>query len=258
MLRLSLLTLFLTMTLLGCRSVPIDVSHASTDKGFLNSGLRDLGELYVLNSDTGALTELATIDLQQRSRGDVFSQNFARNVRGVEIGGNVDVGAKAGFAADIAQNSFIRLTNAFDESYTNTFRDLSIEINTREAAGEDLGFTWFLDQASETGSPLRYLLVYSTIRADEAIVGYGNSIAANGELSVPVQGRGDVDIEVSGLSQEEFRGSGIPVLVNYHVIQVFKRDGLYKFRIDLAFDSEDLPALLRGRTTLVDVAETEL
>jgi hypothetical protein len=141
--------------------------------------------------------------------------------------------------------------NAFDESYTRTFNDLSKEINRREADGEDLGFSWFLDEAVEAGSGLRYLLIYSTIRADEAVIGYRNAVSSEGSLNVPIRGRGNLNVEISGLSEEKWKGKEVPVLVRYHVIQAFLNDGSYSFRIDRRFDTDDLSSILSGEATKV-------
>ena len=60
----------------GCRPVTIGMSHASTDKGYLNSALRDLGQLYLLDTSNGALTELAVLDLSNRVRGRTFERQL--------------------------------------------------------------------------------------------------------------------------------------------------------------------------------------
>ncbi len=247
MLRLIALLTLILIGFAGCRTIPVDVSHAYTDKGYLNSGLRTLGQLYLLDTEDGSLKELAVLDLSNRVRGATFEEQFARNVRGVDIGAGGEVGIDAEVKASITRNSYIRLTNAFDETYANTFGDLSAEINRREAIGEDVGFTWFLDDATKPGSTIRYLLVYSTIRADEAVIGYNNVTAVDGNLTVPVRGRAEVDVTVSGLSEESWKGKAVPVLVDYHVIQAFQDDGFYKFRIDRAFRDDDLTDILKGR-----------
>ena len=54
-------------------------------------------------------------------------------------------------------------------------------------------------------------------------------------------------MNISGLSEETFSGQSVPVLVDYHVIKAFKRDGLYKFRIDPSFSDKDLSLLLKGK-----------
>lgn len=242
--------LFLALTAIllvvsGCRSLSLDVSHADTDKGYLNTGLRDLGKFYVFDAEDGNLTELATIELSSRARGSTFERHTARGVTGVKIGGEANVTVKARVAAEVARSSYIELDNAFDESYKNTFSDLANEINRREAEGDDLGFGWFLDEASTPGSTTRYLLVFSTVRADQARVGYADTYAANGLIDVPLGKGGSVAVSLTGLSEEEFKGKAVPVLVDYHVIQAFKRDGNYQFRVDRSFSSTDITRLLQ-------------
>jgi len=233
---------------IGCRPIPIDVSHASTDKGYLNSGLRELGQLYLLDTADGSLDELAVLNLTNQRRGAVFEEQLARNVRGVDIGGEINTGIEARVDTQIALNSYIRLTNAFDESYTETFSDLSAEINRRDAAGEEVGFSWFLDEAINPSSSLRYLLVYSTIRADTAVIGYSNVTAVDGGMTVPFRGAGNVDVSISGLSEESWRGKAVPVLVDYHVIQAsLNEKGNYAFRIDRQFSDDDLADVLKRR-----------
>lgn len=236
------------MAVMGCRPVAINISHASTDKGYLNSSLRELGQLYVFDTTDGVLTELAVLELTNQNRGATFARQVARDVKGVDVSANVDVATSARVKTEIQRNSFIELENAFDASYTQTFSDLAAEINRREATGEDVGFTWFLDEAVKPGSTLRYLLVYSTIRADVARVGYANVTDVGGGLKVPISGAGDVDVEVKGLSEESFQGSEVPVLVDYHVIQASLSDaGFYRFRVDRAFTQDALSDVLKGR-----------
>ncbi len=251
MFRLFCLQFILTLVLAGCRTIPIDVSHASTDKGYLNSGLRNLGALYLLDTSDGKISELGSVELSNRTRGAIFEEQTARGVRGIVVGADIDVGAQARIENEISTHSYIKLVNAFDESYTRTFNDLSKEINRREADGEDLGFSWFLDEAVEAGSGLRYLLIYSTIRADEAVIGYRNAVSSEGSLNVPIRGRGNLNVEISGLSEEKWKGKEVPVLVRYHVIQAFLNDGSYSFRIDRRFDTDDLSSILSGEATKV-------
>ncbi len=253
MIRFTALVLVL-IAMAGCRPVTIGMSHASTDKGYLNSALRDLGQLYLLDTTNGNLTELAVLELSNRVRGKTFERQVARDVRGVDIDAEVKVAVRARVETEIARNSYIELDNAFDVSYSETFSDLSAEINRREAAGEEVSFSWFLDEASQPASNLRYLLVYSTIRADAARVGYSDITAVGGGLTIPLRGAGDVDVSVTGLSEEAFKGKAVPVLVDYHVIQAFKRDGFYKFRIDRSFDKDALSDVLKGR---VDQSEVD-
>lgn len=243
---IRLLMITLCFGLIGCRSLKVDVSHASTDKGYLNSGLSDLGKFYYLNMGNGTLTELAEIDLQAGQRGATFEKQRAQDVKGVGIGGALDVAAKAQVEAEIQLKSYIELENAYSISYKDTFSDLSREINARISAGQDLGFEWFLEDAVAPSSPIRYLLLYSTVRADKARVGYNDKLAAEGGFSLPTFGLGEVDIEISGISEEVFSGSEVPVLVKYHVIKAFLNDGKYRFRIDTSVKAADVAAILRG------------
>ena len=136
-------------------------------------------------------------------------------------------------------------------SFTNTFDDMSAEINQRVARGEQVSKTWFLDDAIVPNSPYRYLLIYRVVKADRTVIKQGNTTSLGGEVTVPTGFGVAAKVRLDGFSSEDFTGHGVTTLVNYHIIQAFlakRPDGTqaYGFKVDdLAASSNDLSATLR-------------
>jgi len=241
--------LFTVILMSACQVVNVDVSHVKTDKGFLNSGLADLGDLYVLDKNTLRMDKLTNIELTKIRNGFPFTRIRAVDLQGVEIRGEIKPTVKSKVELEISNKSFIELDNGDSVEYKETFTALSNRINQEISNGRELGFSWFLDEASQPGSSLRYLLVYGTVRADKARIGFDRSLVAGGEIEIPTGTFGTLTVKVSGSSIEEFEGNKVPIFLKFFVIEAFKdKDtGNYSFRIDRNFQTQDLIKALKGK-----------
>lgn len=241
--------IILLLVISACQTVTVDVSHVKTDKGFLNSSLGNLGDLYLFDTSTLKVDKLANVNLTKIKTGFSFNNIKAVDLQGVDIRGNLDATIKAQVELEIANKSFIELEKGKSIEYEETFNALSKRINREISRGRNLGFSWFLDEATEPNSSLRYLLVYGAVLSEKAKIGFDSSLVTGGKIEIPTGRFGSLTIKVSGSSVEEFEGEAIPVFLKIFAIQAFKdkNTGNYKFRIDRNFDSSKLTSSLRRK-----------
>lgn len=237
----------------GCgQTATVDVRHAKTDKGYLNSRLATLGYLYLWNTETNAIAQLAVIDLTTQASDDHFASLEASQVVGVDIKASLNASLKAGIESEVQSKTQLTLTDAHVVSFRNTFSDLSKEINALVSKGENVRETWYLDEAARPGSPYRYLLVYRAITADSTTIQFDKSVAVGGAITVPTGLGGDVKVKLAGFGSSNFTGDDVTTLVDYYIIKVYYgSDGLgnqtYQFQIDTSIPGGFiLSPILRG------------
>ncbi|WP_089727157.1 hypothetical protein [Candidatus Thiosymbion oneisti] len=222
--------------------VYLNVSHAKTDKCFVNSGYADLGTLYLYDTKNEKLLELADIKFTGTKTGHTYEKQEARDIEGMKINimGNLDKLIVADAKAKIENGVYIELTNAFKEKYRGTFSDLARTIREKIASGEDVRNSWFLEEASKNNSRYRHVIVYSTIKADKAKIEYANSVVIGGKIKLPAKGGGSIEAKLEESPFEKFKGKAVPVFVDYHIIRTTKgrnknNEITYQFRVDTDF-----------------------
>jgi hypothetical protein len=225
------------LTLAGCQSTTINVSHAKTDKGYLNSRLAGLGYLFVWNKQTGYVAQIAEIKLTSEASDQRYSELEAREVTGVALSASLNAVEKASIEADIQAKTTLVLSDARVVSFENTFTDLSSEINRRVSLGQDIRSAWFLDDAVKPESPWRYLLIYRAVTADSTQLTFDKSASAGGSISIPTGNGGSVKVTLNGLGVSDFKGDDVTTLVDYYIIRAYigaNPDGTqtYKFKLD--------------------------
>ncbi|MBO6674115.1 MAG: hypothetical protein JJ908_05835 [Rhizobiales bacterium] len=232
---------FLCLTMLGCQSASINLSHVKTDRGFLNTGLLGVGDLYLLDTRDDSLSILANLgpEFQRFVVNDnSFDRIRASSIRGITVEGSLSAAVQAQVELEVAGQAFIELNNGRRETITDTHDALSSAINRREARGVDLGTRWFLDAAAEENSPFRLVLVAGAITADSTLVGYRNALSSGATISVPVPGRrgGSVNVEIVGASTEDWQGQNLPVLLDIRIYTVFLNDQRnYDYQADISY-----------------------
>jgi hypothetical protein len=249
----TIAALFAVALTSGCQTASVDVRHAKTDKGYLNSRLASLGYLFVWDTENNSINQLAVIDLTQRSADDRYATLEATQVAGIGISANIAATVRAEIEAEVQSKTSLTLTDAHVVSFSDTFGDLSAEINRRIAEGENIRETWFLDEAAQPGSRYRYLLVYRSITADSTKLEFDKSVAAGGVLTIPTGGwGGDVKVKLSGFGSSTFIGNDVTTLVDYYIIKTYfgtdaNGNVTYNFKIDTSIAGGFvLSPILRG------------
>lgn len=233
----KLIIISLIFTLLSaCQSVSVNISHINTDKGFLNSRLLQIGDLYLLDIEDNTLTKIANVKLTSKLSDDTFNVVNATNIQGVTINGNLDAGIEATVKAEISSRAFVRLQNARRVAHHRVYNDLSEKIEKEIQSGNNVGNRWELSEASQKNSNLRLVLISEVLTADTTVVGYDSATEANGVLKIPFGRRGSVNVRIIGASSEEFTGSAVPVFLNFRIMKVFINEaGNYDFKPDRTY-----------------------
>src|SRR5262245_12215517 len=167
--------------------VTVNVSHVGTDKGYLNSRLARIGDLFLWDMKSKTISELDNVELTTKKNDDVFTKVDATYASGIDFIAGVQAQFKVQVESKIRAQSRFTLANARVTSFQHTFDDLSAFINNKISDGTTTaGQIWNLDEAVAPNSPLRYLLIYRVVLADKTQLQYKNDVVVGGEVSVPV------------------------------------------------------------------------
>ena len=139
--------------------VTVNVSHVGTDKGYLNSRLASIGDLFLWDMKSKNISELDHVELTTKKSDDVFTKVDAGYTSGIDFVAGVQLQFKAQIESKVKAQSRLTLANARVTSFQHTFDDLSAFINNKISDGTTTaGQIWNLDEAVVPNSPLRYLL----------------------------------------------------------------------------------------------------
>lgn len=251
---------FLPLLLAACSpTFGVNVSHVKTNAGFVNSSLAPVGQLYRLETTPGKerVSHVGHIPLANPTVGPRFEHVKFGNMVGAGLTGKLSSDDIAAIKANIELKGYVELSSAQLVQYDGTYTALSSKINRNrnEEAETPVDDDWVqleeaLAEAAVEGSSVRLLMIYGVYNANEAKFGYDNSAVVGGEFKISEPFRGTLEAKITGTSEEAFRGTDVPVLVNYRVIRVSLRPNgtgqtTYHFATDNDFDLTTLPAILR-------------
>lgn len=249
---ISLSSCVTTPTLTKTHTVNIDISHAKTTEGHINSSSENIGILYLYNTQSNKLSELAHIDLKSKKDVSHFSSRRAKKLSGIGIEGNIDKGVSLSIAGKIQNEFYIDLRDYVRTKYSNTFSDLAQNIRDRIASGEDIHESWSLKDATKPDSPLRHVLAYSTIMAKSAKFTHKDNKELKSALKLQDNNGSTLVISYQDIdnSFEEFNGTSSPVLLRYHVIKTLlktndKNEQTYHFKTDQEYNQTKFIEALR-------------
>jgi|GEM_PF-1865457 len=232
--------------------VNIDISHAKTTEGHINSSSENIGVLYLYNTQSNRLSELAHIDLKSKKDVSHFSSKRAKKLSGIGIAGNIDKGVSLAILGKIQNEFYIDLKEYLRTKYSNTFSDLAQNIRDRVALGEDIHESWSLKDAAKPHSPLRHVLAYSTIMAKSAKFMHKDNKELTSALKLQDDNGSTVSISYHDIqnSFEEFNGTSSPVLLRYHVIKTSLQvneegEATYHFKTDQEYNQTKFIQALR-------------
>lgn len=252
-LNLGLACLALTAT--ACDPVyTVDLSNAWTSTGYINSGARTLGELYVWNTENGTLTKLLTIPVERSAlaRQEAGAKREATNVRGFSLtaGGNYSPAVTAEARATVERNVKITYTNYKTEPLANPAAFMANYLNTtitNENRGE-IETSLYLHTALKEPKKYKLVLISQLLRADHAQFEFGSAAAVGVPVKVESLGKGAIEFKFNRGSMESV--SGKDVAVNFQlsvltVMQVVQNDFAgWAFRVE-AIETATFSELLR-------------
>lgn len=223
----------LTTALLGCQSQVITPSfeYASTSLGVYNSGLLNVGQLFVWDTRDNTLTRLDEIPFPSTPTSKTNPTTLvASNISSVGFSAGVDSAVKVTASAAIRDNVSIQVQNGSREEYGSTITLLSNEINRKKSAGEDVDTGWLLRKAAEPDSSLRYILIRGMVISDKAELLAKNTGGGELVLVIPGGKGGKAKVDLSKEALASCTGPRSPCFLSFRVLKAYyNASGNYDF-----------------------------
>ncbi|WP_457811341.1 hypothetical protein [Sinorhizobium meliloti] len=222
-----------TVPLLGCQSDVIRPSfeYASTSLGVYNSGLLNVGQLFLWDARENTLTRLDEIPFPDTPTSKTSPTTLvASNISSVAFSAGIDSAVKANASAAIRDNVSIQVQNGSREEYRSTISLIANEINRKKSSGEDVDNGWLLRRAAEPDSELRYIIIRGLVTSDKAELVAKNT--AGGELALIIPGAkgGNLKVDLSKEALASCTGSRSPCFLSFQVLKAFiNQNGNYDF-----------------------------
>ncbi len=213
----------------------VDISHAKTDEGFINSSRYVEGQVIVWNRETGFADVLPDLSLPFVADGYSRSKLKVGSLSGLAVSAGLAKPVPVSLKSDVSQDLAIELAdNIRGRDVREAFTSFSAAINQRIADGdESIRRTWFLEDAVKPDSQIRYIVVRRTLRADRGRIVANRGAVVNGELKLANLEIGEAGIQLKGYDKVEFEGENVPVLARYYILKAFRNaKGNYDFEID--------------------------
>lgn len=232
----------------------VDLSNAWTSTGYINSGARTLGEVYIWNTENSTLTKLLTIPVEPSAlaRQEAGARREATNVRGFSLtaGGDYSPAVAAEAKAAVERNVRITYVNYKTEPLANPAAFMAGYLNSTmtNANRDEIESSLYLHAALKEPKKYKLVLVSQLLRADEARFEFGSAEAAGASVKVPSLGKGSIEFKFKRGSMESV--SGKYVAVNFQlsvltVMQIVQSDFTgWSFRVE-AIEAGNFSELLR-------------
>jgi hypothetical protein len=232
----------------------VDLSNAWTSTGYINSGARTLGELYVWNRQNGTLTKLVTIPVEPAAlaRREAGARREATNIRGFSLtaGGSYSASLTAEAKAALERNLRITYINYKTEPLANPAAFVANYLNsaiTNENKGE-VESSLYLHTALKQPDQYKLVLISQLLRADEARFEFGSTTAIGVPVKVDSLGKGAIEFKFNRGSVESVTGKDVAVnfqLSVLRVMQITQNDFTgWAFRVE-AIETGNFSELLR-------------
>jgi hypothetical protein len=239
----------------GCDpAYTVDLSNAWTSTGYINSGARTLGELYVWNRRNDTLTKLVTIPVERAAlaRQEAGARREATNIRGFSLtaSGSYSSAVTAEARAAVERNLKITYINYRTEPLANPAAFVAGYLNstiTNENRGE-VENSLYLHAALKQPDTYKLVLISQLLRADEARFEFGSAAAIGVPVKVESLGSGAIELKFNRGSVERVAGTGVAVNFQLSVLtvsQITHADFTgWAFRVE-AIETGNLSELLR-------------
>ncbi|BAF86861.1 class-II DAHP synthetase family [Azorhizobium caulinodans ORS 571] len=231
-------TLFLVLlTLCGCNAdVLVDTNFATTPAGMLNSGMGEIGTLYLINAKKMEARRIETIPVEEgavRNSGSAsleISQleGFSFTVSAKDGSPTQDQLAKA--TAALSSQSRLVLTDYSKSEIRAPWEPIVAQLRLRTPTSEI--DPWSLDEAIRSND-IFYVFVAGSISAGSARFYIGEKEDSDGNgISLNIEKNLDASIKFTNRSQTAWQGRGVPVIIKLYTFRVTK--GANGYRISSA------------------------
>jgi hypothetical protein len=216
--------IILTAILCGCaqtRTANVPLSYAKLDTGYLNSGIYDLGWIFVWDRTQATLTPETHLKVP-KTLTDIGS---IVDKQQTNLASDTDVE----FSADVA-----KIAGATANLKSEIARSTSTELDkvARVAVGEPQDLLNFNNLPSRSwrkrlahdypGDTFRFVLVDAIMRGNKVSVGFKNSV--NSSVGANVLQYGDLKVKVTYSGQNNFTQTGTNIPLVFHA-RMFKLVG---------------------------------
>lgn len=230
----------------ACQVINIDLSHVQTDQGYLNSAGDDLGQLYLFDLESDLIEPLFPIPAAKGTvRGKRWTSRRAKDLAGYKIGGDVEKAVKVHIDTEIARGSSLELRNLQQETINESITVLANYIDANRDS-QNLDTIWKLREAADPDSSLRLAIIHTTVNADSASAQHDGATKVAGGFKIPFGWGANAEVQLTGLSAEDYQGDQIPALVRYYVFKVgYNAQNNYDFEVRGKAEKDRFVALLR-------------
>jgi len=236
--------------LCGCtqdESLSIGLNYAATDLGYRNSGALNPGKLFIWDIVNNELIDLrSTIGLQAHSTTRPANLE-AKNVKGFEINGGVNLPSTATASVETAVSrsvSFIA-KDAVREDNAQIYSSIS---ESYAALGDSGYRAWRIDELRKRQAYKLVVLLDPTYAREEQVAING-SVSASGNLTVNSVG-GNISVKVPRESNASCSAAGdirATCFINVAVLDVFVNDnGNLDYQPARGVDRSKLPEAFRN------------
>ncbi|TAY14023.1 hypothetical protein [Rhizobium leguminosarum] len=236
--------------LVGCQStttITPSFEYASTSLGVYNSGLLNVGQLFVWDRKDNTLTRLDEVPFPSPPASTTEPTTLtASNISSVSFSAGVSAAVKAGASAAIRDNVSIEVQRGSREEYNSTITLISNEIIRKRNAGEDVDRNWLLSRAAKENSGLDYVMVRGVVKSDKAELIARNAVNGKLEISAPGEKGGNVSIDLSKESLASCVGDRSPCFLSFQVLDPYiNAKGNYDFEPVRGVSNSQIANLLK-------------
>ena len=205
--------IILTAILCGCaqtRTANVPLSYAKLDTGYLNSGIYDLGWVFVWDRTQGTLTALSPLRVPTSLKhlGPTVAQQQTSLSSDTDIEFSADVTKIAGATANL-KSEIARSTTTELDKFARETADAEDVLNIDNKKSREWRKRLAHDYA---GDSFRFVLVDRVLRGDKVSVGFNNSV--NSSVGANILQYGDLKVKVTYSGKNNFlqTGKSIPLV----------------------------------------------
>ena len=213
--------LIITALVCGCaegRKADVPLSYAKLDTGYLNSGIYDLGWVFVWDRTQKTLTAVGPLKVPEglKDVGPTIEQQQTTLSADTDVEFSADiakiVGTTASLQAQIARNTTTELDNVARETAA---AEALLNFNNQKSR------TWRQRLAKDyAGDNFRFLVIDRVLRGDKVSVGFNNTGAGSVGANVLQYGGLNIKVTYSGKSNFTQTGKGAPLVIQARMFQL--------------------------------------
>jgi hypothetical protein len=204
----------LTLMLYACANTPtanVPLSYAKLDTGYLNSGIYDLGWLFVWDKTQRTLTPVGPLKVPDSLKdvGPTIGQQQFSLSSDTDVEFSADLTKIAGASGNLKSQIARSTTTELDKVARETISQAEDLLNFDNEKSRN----WRKRLAQDyPGDNFRFLIVDRVLRGDKVSVGFNNSVNASAGANILQFGKLNVKVTYSGKSNFVQTGNSIPLV----------------------------------------------